>query len=264
METRACSVSGMYYPGDPAHLEQFLEMVFLDAGETDMPDDALGIVSPHAGYPYSGAVAARAFAAIPSSFDGTFIVIGPSHEGFMTCASAVPWETPLGIIDTDAALVEAIGVPVDEGAHAGEHSIEVQMPFIKYRFPRARVAPLMMGDQSMESAEALAAAVVHATRETGREVRVVASSDFSHYIHMDLARQIDLQAIEALETLDIPQFYQRIRSLHVSACGYGPIAAMVLATRGLGATRGHLLSYTTSGDVTGDPIAVGYAAIAVV
>lgn len=263
METRACSVSGMYYPGDPAHLEQFLEMVFLDAGETNMPD-ALGIVSPHAGYPYSGAVAARAFAAISSSFDGTFIVIGPSHEGFMTCASAIPWETPLGIVDIDAELVKAIGVPVDERAHAGEHSIEVQMPFIKYRFPRARVAPIMMGDQSLESAKALTAAIVRATRETGREVRIVASSDFSHYIPMDLARQIDLQAIEALETLDVPEFYRRIQSLHVSACGYGPIATMTLAARSHGATQGKLLSYTTSGDVTGDPIAVGYAAIAVV
>ncbi|QYZ79694.1 AmmeMemoRadiSam system protein B [Methanofollis formosanus] len=263
METRKCSVSGMYYPGDPAHLEQFLGMVFQEAGEPDMPD-ASGIVSPHAGYPYSGAVAARAFAAISSSFDGTFIVIGPSHEGFMTCASKLPWETPLGIVDTDTELVEAIGVPVDERAHAGEHSIEVQVPFIKYRFPRARIAPIMMGDQSMESAKALASAIVRAVQETGREVRVVASSDFSHYVPQDLARHVDLQAIEALESLDVPEFYRRIKFLNVSACGYGPIATMVLAARALGATRGKLLSYTTSGNITGDPIVVGYAAVAAV
>ncbi|QSZ67733.1 AmmeMemoRadiSam system protein B [Methanofollis aquaemaris] len=262
METRRCSVSGMYYPGDPAHLEQFLGMVFQDAGETDMPD-ALGIVSPHAGYPYSGAVAARAFAAISSSFDGTFIVIGPSHEGFMTCASALPWETPLGIVDTDTELVEVIGVPVDERAHAGEHSIEIQLPFIKYRFPRARIVPLMMGDQSMKSAESLAEQIIRATRETGREVRVVASSDFSHYVPQDLARHVDLQAIEALDTLDVPEFYRRIRSLNVSACGYGPIATMVLVARAFGATKGKLLSYTTSGNITGDPVVVGYAAVAV-
>ncbi|WP_067052604.1 AmmeMemoRadiSam system protein B [Methanofollis ethanolicus] len=262
MQTRACTVAGMFYPGDPAHLEQFLGMVTPEP-VTDMPD-ALGIVAPHAGYPYSGAVAARAYAAIPPSFDGTFIIIGPSHHGFTTSASAIPWETPLGIVDVDADLVQAIGVPIDDDAHATEHSIEVQVPFIKYHFPRARIAPIMMGDQSLRSAEKLAKAIVAAVRKTGRKVRIVASSDFSHYIPEDLAHHVDLQAIEALKTLDVPEFYRKIEYLDVSACGYGPIATMVLACKAFGATEGRLLTYTTSGEVTGDPLVVGYAAIAVV
>ena len=106
-----------------------------------------------------------------------------------------------------------------------EHSIEVQMPFIEYRCPRARIAPVMMGLQDLGSAAVLGERIVRAIQETGREVRVVASSDFSHYVPDRVARSQDLYAIEALSDLDLERFYGRIAERHVTACGYGPIAA---------------------------------------
>jgi AmmeMemoRadiSam system protein B len=264
MKMRTCAVAGMFYPRDPNHLEQLLTR-FFTAGSAAGPLDASGIVAPHAGYIYSGAVAARAFAAIPPEFSGTFVVIGPSHRGFLTAASAVPWETPLGMVDTDVQFVEKLGIEIDEFAHESEHSLEVQMPFIKFRFPRARIAPVMMGEQDLPGATALAEAVVDAARSTRREVRIVASSDFSHYIPEDRAREQDLYAIEPLTNLDTAEFYRRIESRNISACGYGPIVAMAEACRSLGAKEGRLLSYATSGDVTGDRAeVVGYAAIAVI
>jgi hypothetical protein len=261
MKVRTCSVAGMFYPRDPHHLEQ-LVAGYLKARR---PIEGIrGIVVPHAGYPYSGAVAGEAFSSLDPDFSGTFVVIGPSHRGYLTCASAIPWETPVGIVDVDAPFVQELGIEVDEFSHQGEHSLEVQMPFIKYRFPRARVAPVMMGDQSPRSASDLAGKITGARKRTGREIRIVASSDFSHYVPEDVARRDDLHAIEALKNLDTGEFYRRVEEGGVSACGYGPIAALCLAGREMGATRGELLTYRTSGDVTGDhEQVVGYAAIAV-
>lgn len=261
MKVRPCSVAGQFYPRDPHHLEQ-LVAGYLEGRKS--PGGVVGIVSPHAGYPYSGAVAGQAFGALDPGFSGTFVVIGPSHRGYLTCTSAIPWETPVGIVDVDAAFVRELGIEVDEFSHRGEHSLEVQMPFIKYRFPRAMVAPVMMGDQGPRSADDLAGKIGKARERTGREIRIVASSDFSHYVPEEVARKDDLYAIEALRALDTGEFYRRVGERGVSACGYGPIATLCLAAKGMGATRAELLSYRTSGDVTGDRgEVVGYAAIAV-
>ncbi len=101
-------------------------------------------------------VAARAFSTIRPDFSGTFVVIGPSHRGYLNCVSKVPWETPLGVVDNDTGFVESLDIETDEFSHRDEHSLEVQMPFIKYRFPRARIAPVMMGQQDYPSAMRLA------------------------------------------------------------------------------------------------------------
>ncbi|HQN90778.1 MAG TPA: AmmeMemoRadiSam system protein B [Methanoculleus sp.] len=262
MDMRRCSVAGMFYPAEPSHVEQFLEAFFRNKN----PDiSAHGIVSPHAGYIYSGETAACAFSTIQPDFDGTFVVIGPSHHGYMTSASAMPWETPLGVINVDKEFVDALDLRIDETSHRSEHSLEVQMPFIRYRFPRARIAPILMGDQSYEAAMNLAEHLLDAIGCTQRDVRIVASSDFSHYVPEVVARRQDLHVIEALKTLDIPEFYRRIIATRATICGYGPIAAMCTVCRHLGGRRGALLRYTTSGDVTEDyNQVVGYAAIAVV
>jgi MEMO1 family protein len=258
---RTCAVAGMFYPRDPSHLEQLLEKFFSGT----RPDGAsMGIVSPHAGYIYSGEVAAHAFSTIRPDFSGTFVVIGPSHRGYINCVSKVPWETPLGVVDTDVEFVELLDIETDEFSHRDEHSLEVQMPFIKYRFPRARIAPVMMGLQDYQSAMRVAEKIVNAIRQTKRNVRIVASSDFSHYVPEQKAKSDDLYAIEPLLTLDTSEFYRRIDERRVTACGFGPIAAMVTACGKLGAKTAQLIRYATSGDVTGDRReVVGYAAIAV-
>lgn len=263
MKIRACAVAGMFYPSDPSHLEQLLESFF--AATNPGHRDPAGIVTPHAGYIYSGQVAAHAFAALDPSFSGTFVIIGPSHHGYLTSVSAVPWETPLGIVDPDTEFIGALGIPADERSHGNEHSIEVQVPFIKYRFPRSRIVPIMMGQQDIASATQLAEAVSAAIRATKRTVRIIASSDFSHYVPAEKAHADDLYAIEALTTLDVTGFYRRIAERGVTACGYGPISAMVMAAGHLGAKKAELIRYATSGDVTGDnQDVVGYAGIAVI
>ncbi|MEN6442534.1 MAG: AmmeMemoRadiSam system protein B [Methanoregula sp.] len=261
MKMRPCAVAGMFYPRDPSHLEQLLA-TFFSAAHTG--GDSLGIVSPHAGYIYSGQVAAQAFSAIAPGFSGTFVIIGPSHKGYISCVSAIPWETPLGVVETDAEFVHALDMETDELSQEGEHSIEVQVPFIKYRFPRARIAPIMMGSQDISDVGQVAGRIVGAIKKTGRDVRIVASSDFSHYVPEIKAKTDDLYAIEALNTLNVTEFYRRIEARGVSACGYGPIAVMVTVAQELGATAAHLIRYATSGDATGDHSSVvGYAAIAV-
>jgi hypothetical protein len=251
----------MFYPRDPSHLEQLLEKFFSGTRPEGAP---LGIVSPHAGYIYSGQVAAHAFGSIAQGFSGTFVVIGPSHRGYINCVSTLPWETPLGVVDTDTEFVEALDIETDEFSHRDEHSLEVQMPFIKYRFPRARIAPVMMGQQDYTSAMRLSEKISDAIQRTKRDVRIVASSDFSHYVPEQKAKSDDLYAIEPLYNLDTKEFYRRIEERRVTACGYGPIAAMVTAGKNLGAKTAQLIRYATSGDVTGDRReVVGYAAITV-
>ena len=264
MKMRTCAVAGMFYPREPSHLDQLLGK-FFSGTKAPVGGNPLGIVSPHAGYIYSGQVAAHAFGAIPRDFAGTFVVIGPSHRGYITCVSEIPWETPLGVVDTDAEFVRALDIETDEFSHQDEHSVEVQVPFIKYRFPRARIAPVMMGQQDYASAMRLAEKIVAAIRLTKRDVRIVASSDFSHYVPEAKAKADDLYAIEPLITLDTKEFYRRIEERRVTACGYGPITAMVTACTTLGAKAAELIRYATSGDTTGDyREVVGYAAIAVI
>ncbi|MEI7434535.1 MAG: MEMO1 family protein [Methanomicrobiales archaeon] len=262
MKMRPCAVSGMFYPGDPDHLEQLLAKFFSDAGNSR---NSKGVVVPHAGYIYSGRVAALSYASINPGFSGTFILVGPSHPGFETCISMVPWETPLGIVDNDTELGEALNIDPDEISHLEEHSLEVQVPFIKYRFPRARITPVMMGRQDYRSAMVLSEQITSAVKRTGRDVRIIASSDFSHYVPSDVARNNDLYAIEALNTFDIPEFYRRIGERNITVCGYGPISAMLLACQMDGGRKAELIHYATSGDITGDNSAVvGYAALAVI
>jgi MEMO1 family protein len=261
MKMRPCAVAGMFYPRDPSHLEQLLETFFSAA---HIGGDSVGIVSPHAGYIYSGQVAAQAFSTIDPDFSGTFVIVGPSHRGYISCVSAIPWETPLGVVETDTEFVQALDMETDELSQKDEHSLEVQVPFIKYRFPRARIAPVMMGSQDISGVWQIAAKIVAAVKQTKRDVRIVASSDFSHYVTEKKAKIDDIYAIEALETLDVEEFYRRIGERDVSACGYGPIAVMVTVAKELGAKAAHLIHYATSGDATGDRSSVvGYAAIAV-
>jgi AmmeMemoRadiSam system protein B len=252
----------MFYPRDPSHLGQLLGGFF---SKTGTGEKASGVVSPHAGYIYSGQIAAHAFSSISPDFSGTFIVIGPSHHGHLTSVSSIPWETPLGIVDVDTEFIEALDIVIDEPSQKEEHSIEVQMPFIKYRFPRSHVVPIMMGAQDPAHVAAVAEKIGAAHRLTKRDIRLIASSDFSHYVPEAQAKDGDLYAIEALTRLDVNEFNRRIREKRVTACGYGPISVMASVCKSMGAREGQLIRYGTSGDVTGDRNeVVGYAAFAVI
>lgn len=263
MENRASTVAGMFYPGEPGLLRQLLMNLFRNC---TFSGDVAGVVSPHAGYIYSGKIAAQAFAAFDDRFDGTFLVIGPSHRGFPTCISQVPWETPLGILEPDTDLGSHLDLPVDERAmsYGSENSLEVQMPFIQYRFPGSKILPVMMGHQTMSEVRRVSSIIIKALETYDKPVKIVASSDFSHYVSAEKAFRDDHYAIEALVSMDIPEFLSRIQSHHITACGYGPIGCMIEVLKTRGITRCDLLGYTTSGEASGDyDQVVGYAALAV-
>ena len=227
MKMRTCAVAGMFYPREPSHLEQLLEKFFAGVKPEGNP---LGIVSPHAGYIYSGQVAATAFGAIPPDFSGTFVVIGPSHRGYINCVSEIPWETPLGVVETDDEFVRSLDIETDELSHRDEHSLEVQMPFIKYRFPRARIAPVMMGQQDYASAMRLAEKIRprDPTDETGCHGSWRPAT-FPIMCQKRRQNRTTSGRSNRLSTLDTKEFYRRIAERRVTACGYGPITAMVTA-----------------------------------
>ncbi len=271
---RKPAVADSFYPSSPKRLRQMIE-TFMDQAEPGKAgkDSILSCVAPHAGYFYSGSVAAYTYNAIKGmkalrNID-TFVVIGPNHTGRgypVSISDVDSWITPFAKVANDKELAEAIArlgkMAIDEEAHMPEHSVEVQLPFLQCAVERPRCVFICMGDQSYESAVALESAISEAETMLKRQILVVASSDFNHYESSEVAERKDMPAINALEKLDVPEFYRIIEKSDDSACGYGPISVAALYAKGHGAKKGKLLRYATSGLVTGDyKSVVAYASI---
>jgi AmmeMemoRadiSam system protein B len=257
------AVAGQFYPGSPEELKRQLDEMLREADGEELP--VLGAVVPHAGYIYSGRVAAEVYSRLPKR--DTVVILGPNHHGLgaPVALSRDSWRTPLGTVDVDQELADALAgtiIDYDETAHRPEHSIEVQIPFLQSRFESFKILPIAMGLQDMETAEEVGKELGRAISALHRNATVIASSDFSHYEPQEVARKVDATLIEAILNMDIPKLYSRVYRLNASACGYGPIAATIRAAEALGATSGKLLRYATSGDVVGDyNQVVGYGAI---
>ncbi|WP_340817672.1 MEMO1 family protein [Methanolobus sp. WCC4] len=263
---RQTVVAGQFYPLNLKGLKKELSRCFKDVAISEKP--ILGAVVPHAGYIYSGEVAAHAYAQLPEA--DTYIIFGPNHTGYGSpvALSQETWTTPLGVVETDKEIGKALAgtiIDFDELAHHYEHSIEVQVPFLQHRFGSDfRILPICMGLQDEETAIEVGREVARAAKDTGKKVVFIASSDFTHYESADVARDNDNYLIEPIMKMDIPEFYRRREERNISACGFGPIAAMLSATMEFGASKVSLLKYATSGDITGDMSGVvGYAAIVV-
>jgi len=233
--------------------------------------DVKAVVSPHAGYMYSGPIAAHSYFSASGMDVELVVIMGPNHWGLGSLLSTYDgdaWETPLGLVEIDHEAAELISresglVDFDELSHLREHSIEVQLPFLQYIYGEFRFVPICMAIQDRSTAEELGRAIAKAIR--GRRALVVASSDLTHYEPHDVASRKDMELIRVVEGLDILKFYTVLERTRSSACGYGAIAAAMTATKELGGSRGELLKYATSGDVTGDTEAVvGYASIRMV
>ena len=176
------------------------------------------------------------------------------------------WKTPLGTIEVDTELADGfLGsiVDVDEIGHRYEHSIEVQLPFLQYRFERDfKILPICMGMQDEETEVEVGDLIANLISESGKKVVFIASSDFTHYQPAELAREIDNEIIGAILNLDVSGIYERLYRRNASVCGYGPIAAMLTASKKLGGNRANLLNYSNSGDISGDLNAVvGYLSL---
>ncbi len=277
---RKPAVAGSFYAGSFAGLQRQIEDCFRHPlGPGALPGEnrsaerhTVGLVSPHAGYVYSGPVAANGFARLAAEkMPGTVVILGPNHRG-LGAAVAVgrqgPWQTPMGSVDVDLEVGEAVvaggrWAKWDDLAHGMEHSLEVQVPFLQYVYGSGfRIVPIAMLRQDVEIARDLGGAIAAALK--GRDGLIIASSDFSHYESQASASRKDRLAIEAILKLDAARVEATVISQNISMCGPGPVMAMIVAARELGAGKASLLRYATSGDITGDySEVVGYASVMV-
>jgi len=263
---RKPAVAGYFYPERAAQLRAMIDgMVDLRASK----EKAIAVVSPHAGYVYSGPVAGAVFSSV--LLPDLVVLLGPSHRGtrsvFAIAARGV-WQTPLGDVPVHAEMAEQILrcsslVEEEEGAHALEHSLEVQLPFIQYFKKDFAIVPVCVSYQAnFEDLEELAGAIASSLKESGQEYLIVASTDMSHYVRHEVARQKDFLAIEKILALDARGLYAIVREEDISMCGYQPTAGAILAARALGASKAELVRYQTSGEATKDyDEVVGYAGL---
>ncbi|WP_135606278.1 MEMO1 family protein [Methanococcoides sp. NM1] len=262
---RQPTVAGQFYPLSPKTLKKEVSRCF--NGIEITPRDVIGAVVPHAGYVYSGSVAANVYANLPKA--DTYIFFGPNHTGYGSpvAMSQDIWKTPLGEIETDKDIGKLLAgtiIDMDEIAHRYEHSIEVQIPFLQHRFGNDfKILPICMGLQDEETAVEVGQEVARAAKESGKKVVFIASSDMSHYVPAEHAERVDHYLIEAILDMDVPELYRRRSEENITACGYGPISAMLSAAKEYGAKSTKLVKYATSGEVSGDPMVVGYAGIIV-
>lgn len=261
---RRPAVAGQFYPGNASALQGLIQKLAPEAIPAKIP--ACGVVVPHAGYIYSGRVAADVYASINSAH--TFIILGPNHYGYGSAValSTQDWETPLGVVEVDKEFIDLLPVGIidkDELAHQLEHSIEVQVPFLQYFFKDFKIVPIAIGLQDYDTVKEVAGELVAALNKYDKQAIIVASSDFTHYEDVNVAKRKDNALIRTIEHLDVPTFYDELYKINASCCGYGPIGAMMLACSERGAKQGKLIKYATSGDVTGDRQVVGYSGIAV-
>jgi AmmeMemoRadiSam system protein B/AmmeMemoRadiSam system protein A len=262
---RQPAVAGQFYPGTAGELRAVIDgLVDREA----VKEEVIGLVSPHAGYIYSGPVAGATISRV--RFRDTFIVIGPNHTGMgkpFSIMTEGTWQTPLGEVAIDSELARQIladssHLEEDAGAHQYEHSIEVQLPFLQYFKPEVKIVPIVLASASAGVLKEIGREIAGAVNRLRRSVVILASSDMTHYESQVAAEEKDRQAIGAILEMDDDELLERVTGLSISMCGYAPVMAMMAAARELGARTAELVKYQTSGDISGDyNRVVGYAGI---
>ncbi len=264
---RQPSVAGQFYSADRSHLISEISSLIV---ERQPKQQAFGILAPHAGYVYSGAVAGAVFGSV--EIPDTVIILGPNHHGLGGPASLFPageWLTPLGSVTIESRLSELVLrssriLRSDSSAHRFEHSIEVQIPFLQYLRPEVQIVPICLSYLDYESCRALGTSLAQSIKTFGKHVLIVASTDMSHYEPDAVARNKDNLALKELLELYPEGLYTVVTGMGISMCGIIPATVMLVAALDLGATKCELVRYATSGDVSGDRRqVVGYAGVVV-
>jgi len=260
-------VAGKFYPESPDELRAMIAS-FVDS-EAEK-ENVLGLIMPHAGYIYSGAVAGAAISRV--KFKPTFIIIGPNHTGRgspLSIMSEGKWKTPLGEVGIDSILARKLlslsrYLQEDDVAHEYEHSIEVQLPFLQYFQPDIKIVPIVVAYGEIEICQELGQNIARALRELNQEAVILASSDMSHYEPQKATLKKDHKAIEAILEMNPELLVQRVEEDNITMCGFAPAAIMLTAAREMGGGQAKLVKYQTSGEVSGDfDAVVGYAGIIV-
>ncbi len=273
LDVRPSPLAGQWYPATPDALARMVDE-FLDRAQAALPSftgDVVGLVAPHAGYIYSGPVAAYAFAAVRGHAYDLVAVISPMHHpygGPLLSTDHQAYATPLGTIPVDAQALNRLDETLRQTLGHGlrylrndpEHSLEIELPFLQRALAQPfRLLPVMVREQTRPVAEALGHALAEVLR--GQNALLVASTDLSHYYPQPLAEVLDREMLRRIEAFDPVAVLQAEVEGKGFACGKGAVAAVMWAARDLGATQARVLHYATSGDTTGDYDAVvGYGA----
>jgi len=273
--TRRARFAGSWYPGSAEELRRTVEG-YIAAGGPAAP--AVGLVSPHAGYVYSGGVAGKGYAAVEVT--SSVIVLAPAHRYAGPAVSVWDggaWRTPLGEVQIDEELLREVrdgceAAEADAAAHAEEHSLELQLPFLQVRRPEVKVVPILVATRETDILRSLGEACAKAVKSRAGSgdggdcegVLIVASSDMTHFESAAAAKKKDEMALARIVEVDPEGLLEVVSRERISMCGAAPAAAMLFAARELGARCAETVEYATSGDVTGDTDSVvGYAAVAV-
>ncbi len=267
---RKTIVAGSFYSGDAANLKHQIEG-WTSSLPTPGDNSVLGIITPHAGYVYSGKCAAYGFWRISRYLIDSFIIIHPSHRVSNFGFSVSPYtryQTPMGVMDADREVTDFLAgsgpEKIDPWYHQNEHSMEVQLPFVHYFFPEAKVCPIMLGDQSVASVKALSNALDKVLSFMDKRIMIVVSSDLSHYHRARVAETMDAKVIKHVKNLDADSLMKELRQRDCEACGGAPIAVLLKLAELRDARRVEILNYTHSGHTSGDHSqVVGYLGAAI-
>jgi MEMO1 family protein len=266
---RESAIAGSWYPDHPEALKKEIGKYLDEARPGPLGGTLVGLVAPHAGYMYSGGIAAHAYKTLLEQPFDRVLILAPSHRAYFQGASVYRlggYRTPLGIVPLDHELTESLCrqsslFHYHAGAEAQEHSLEIQLPFLQVVLGAFRLIPILMGDHSFGACQELAGAIVKVC--AGKRVLLIASSDLSHYHPYQEAKRLDQVVLDRVSAFDPAGLTADLEKGMCEACGSGPMVTLMLAARKLGANKSKVLHYANSGDVTGDlQGVVGYMAAA--
>lgn len=256
-QVREPAVAGMFYPNAENKLRDQIE-IFLDiASAEDRYDNVFGLIAPHAGYIYSGKTAAYGYHAVSGKEYKSAIVLSPSHREYFPGISVydgAAYKTPLGIVEVDNELREKFigeSKTIFKGlnGHKAEHALEVQLPFLQYLYPKIKILPIVIGDQSKLYVDELADRL---SQTVNNDTLIVASSDLSHFYSKPQADEFDSRVANRIELFQFDELQKDLEEQNAHACGGGNIVALMKAASLLGRTKSKITHRSDSGDTTGD------------
>jgi AmmeMemoRadiSam system protein B len=259
-----------WYPASPDALRRKVGEYIASAPAVDLPGDVVGLVAPHAGYVYSGQTAGYAYRQVEGANYDAVTIVSPLHQmplGRFATTSAAAYETPLGLVKVEKNLVSALGekVPINQVGHDGEHSLEIQLPFLQVALGDFDLLPVMIGESSLEAGEELGVALAEVLRD--KKALLVASTDLHHIRNYDEVVRRDQVVVDAFASFDMVRIKKVLSPIDCSVCGRIAVYAVLTAAKALGANEVRILQHTNSGDVTGSRVpgqyTVGYLAAAV-
>ncbi len=265
-ELRPSPIAGTWYPGTAEALGSMVDRFLDNVPEQEVHGRLLGLVSPHAGYIYSGQVAAYGYRLLRDRQFSRVVVLSPCHAPYpgRFLVSARHYATPLGKVPVDFALVERLAerIPITRLEEDDEHSLEIQLPFLQRALGDFLLVPVMLRNQSWQDCQELAAALEQVLGD--ERPLLVASTDLCHAYDYDQVQRTDAVTLSALERGEAQEFWQTAGRIQ-GACGFGAVTAVLLLARRWGAERIQILYHTNSGDVTGErrTYVVGYASAAI-